>query len=708
MNMFHLQTPRHLPVLLCLCLTLLLQPLTAQNMNQATPQHTNHLINESSPYLLQHAHNPVDWYPWGEEALEKAKTENKLILVSIGYAACHWCHVMERESFEDESVAAMMNRHFVCIKVDREERPDVDQIYMDAVMLMTGSGGWPLNCFALPDGRPVYGGTYYPKENWMSVLEQLSTLWQKEPNKAREYAEQLTAGIRSMDEIVKTEEQSPVERSELDAMLKTWSGAFDHKDGGMDRSRNKFPMPNNYQFLMRAAHFTGDETLKDFVDLTLQKIAFGGIYDHVGGGFARYSTDKAWHVPHFEKMTYDNGQLVSLYSEAYQHDPQQLYKDIVYQTLEYTQREMTSPEGGFYSSLDADSEGEEGKFYVWTKAEIEKLLGKEAKWFCQYYQVTDSGNWEHGNNVLIHHFSEADFATQQGWKIGKFREKLAEAHEVLLEARALRVRPGLDDKVLTSWNAIMLKGYVDAYRTFGEKAFLDAALRNANFLNEAMRDGNRLNRNFKNGTSSINAFLDDYALLIDAYLALFQVTQNKKWLDAASDLTQYTLEHFYDETSGMFYYTSDLDPALIARKFETTDNVIPGSNSIMAHNLFTLSHLLDKPEYEAMAGQMLANVKKDFGKYPSGYSNWGMLMLKKLFPYYEIVIAGPNAGSLALKLRNHYLPNALLVAAQKESDLPIALLENRFKGAETRIFVCQNKACKLPVTTIEAALKQLK
>lgn len=671
-------------------------------------KHTNHLIHESSPYLLQHAHNPVDWYPWGDEALNKAKEENKLILISIGYAACHWCHVMERESFENELVAAKMNEHFVCIKVDREERPDVDQIYMDAVMLMTGSGGWPLNCFALPDGRPIYGGTYYPQENWLSVLDQLSGLWKNQPLKAEEYAEQLTEGIQSMDAIVLNTEKKPVEREELDAMVKTWSGYFDKKDGGVNRSRNKFPMPNNYQFLLRAAHFTTDEGLSDYVSTTLQKIAFGGIYDHVGGGFARYSTDGQWHVPHFEKMTYDNGQLVSLYAEAYQHDPQQLYKDIVYQTLEYTEREMTSKEGGFYSSLDADSEGEEGKFYVWKQAEINTILGEDAEWYSQYYQVTEKGNWEHGNNVLIHNFTEAELAAQKGWSIGDFRTKLATANEKLLAERSKRIRPGLDDKILTSWNAIMLKGYVDAYRVFGEKSFLETAIRNAEFLDKNMREGNRLNRNYKNGKSSINAFLDDYALLADAYLALFQVTQNKKWLDAAEDLTEYAVAHFFDANSGMFFYTSDEDPALIARKFETTDNVIPGSNSVMANNLFALSHLLDRSDYEKKAEQMLANVKKDFVKYPSGYSNWGLLMLKELFPYYEIVIAGPKAGSLALKLRSHYLPNALLVAAQKESDLSIPLLENRFLKKETRIFVCQNKVCQLPVETVEEALAQLK
>ena len=453
---------------------------TSQSNMESEHKYTNDLIHETSPYLLQHAHNPVNWMPWGDKALKKAEAGNKLMLVSVGYAACHWCHVMEHESFEDSTVAAMMNEHFVCIKVDREERPDVDQIYMDAVQLMTGSGGWPLNCVTLPDGRPIWGGTYFPKENWVNILQQLADLWQNKPEEAYGYAERLTHAVKQMDAIVPVENPQPFVWTDIDSVLDPWKPSFDMVEGGRNRAP-KFPLPNNWLFLMRAEHFRPDPAIAEAVDLTLKKIAWGGIYDHLGGGFARYSVDKYWKVPHFEKMTYDNGQLVSLYAEAFQRKADPLYKRVVYETIEYTDREMTSPEGGFYSSLDADSEGEEGKFYVWTKKEISDVLGDDAGWFCEYYQVTERGNWEHGNNVLIMGKSPVEFATEKGMSEDELLQKLEVAKAKLFETRSKRIRPGLDDKILTSWNALMLKGYVDAYRVFRDDRFLKVALRNANF-----------------------------------------------------------------------------------------------------------------------------------------------------------------------------------------------------------------------------------
>ncbi len=670
-------------------------------------KYTNALINESSPYLLQHAHNPVNWYPWGDEALQKAKDENKLIIISVGYAACHWCHVMEHESFEDSTVAMVMNDNFVSIKVDREERPDVDQIYMTAVQLMTGSGGWPLNCIALPDGRPIWGGTYFPRENWMDALGQLAELWRNRPEEALKYADNLTKGINSVEDIIPSQDTNPFTNAVLDEMVETWKPTLDMKWGGRDRAP-KFPIPNNWDFLMRVAHFEQDQKLIASTDLTLRKMAYGGIYDQVGGGFARYSVDGYWKVPHFEKMTYDNGQLVSLYSKAYQNNPDPLFKRVVYETLEYTDREMTSPEGGFYSSLDADSEGEEGKFYVWTKAELDSVLGADGAWVAEYYGVTERGNWEHGNSVLMIQTSPAEFAEKQGWSEQELLGKLEVVKEKLFTARAVRIRPGLDDKILTSWNALMLKGYVDAYLAFGEERFLKAATRNALFIEKNLRDGHRLNRNYKNGKASINAFLDDYALLADAYLALYRATLEPAWLERGKGLVDYAIEHFYSEEKKMFFYTSDQDPALIARKMELTDNVIPASNSVMANVLFDMSLLFDEKNYREMSTQMLHNIKNDMPKYGSGYSNWGILMLKHLQPYYEVVIAGAEAQAKAREFDQHYLPNILLVAAEKEKEGQLPLLEYRFVDGSTRIYVCQNMACQLPVDEVSAALDQMK
>lgn len=674
---------------------------------EAQHKFTNDLIHETSPYLLQHAHNPVNWMAWGEKALDKAKKENKPILVSIGYAACHWCHVMEHESFEDSTVAALMNEKFVCIKVDREERPDVDQIYMDAVQLMTGSGGWPLNCIALPDGRPIWGGTYFPKTNWMNALEQISELWENKPDEAYGYAERLTSAVQKMDAIVPVTDAPDFVEADLEEILEPWRKTFDMDEGGR-KGAPKFPIPNNWMFLMRVDHFKKDPTIGPAVDLTLKKLAWGGIYDQVGGGFARYSVDQFWKVPHFEKMTYDNGQLVSLYSEAYQRKQDPLYKRVVYETLEYTAREMTSPEGGIYSSLDADSEGEEGKFYVWTKADIDQALGADAAWFNEYYQVTEGGNWEHGNNVLIMKQSPEDFAAKQGMSTEELLKKLKTAKKTLFDLRSKRIRPGLDDKVLTSWNALMMKGYVDAYRAFGEQSFLDAALRNANFIETKLRDGNRLNRNYKDGRATINAFLDDYALLAEAYIDLYEATLDPVWLTRARGLADYAIMHFFDQAQQMFFYTSDEDPALIARKKELMDNVIPGSNSVMANVLFDLGHYFDEASYHDLSKRMLQNIKKDMPRYGSGYSNWGMLMLKHLNPYYEVVIAGPKAKDFARKMDGYYLPNVLLVAATKEKPGQLPLLEYRFLENQTRVYVCQNKVCQLPVDAVEEAVQQMK
>ena len=692
--------------ILILFFQLFLLSCTSQSETMSQHKHTNHLIHESSPYLLQHAHNPVDWYPWGEEALKKAKTENKLLLISVGYAACHWCHVMERETFEDSLAAELMNQHFVCVKVDREERPDIDQIYMDAVQLMTGRGGWPLNCIALPDGRPIWGGTYFPKESWMDALSQISDFYIQNPAKAEEYADKLTQGVKSLDDLVPVDPGTTYSISDLKSLIEPWKSQFDKVEGGPNRAP-KFPMPTNYHFLLRANHYLKDPELDKIVHLTLEKMAMGGIYDHAGGGFARYSTDGMWLVPHFEKMLYDNGQLVSLYADAWLTRPNDLYKETIYQTLNWVSEEMTNAEGGFYSSLDADSEGEEGKYYIWKKSELETLLGAEASIYTKYYNITASGNWEHGNNILHTRKSVEEFAENEGLTVEEFRAKRDKLNALVYAEREKRVRPGLDDKVLASWNAIMLKGFVDAYRVFGEKKFLDAALKNAHFIQNKMKNGEGLFRNYKNGKASINAFLDDYALVIDAWLALYQVTLNEKWLQAASGLIDHLEKHFWDAEKQMFYYTSDEDAALIARKLELHDNVIPASNSVMANNLNVLSHLLDRQDWADQAGGMFRNIKNGMEKYPGGHSNWANYLLAQVYPFHEVVIAGPKAPQLVAELgQKHFLPNSVIVGAANEGKNPLPLLEYRFVEGETRLYLCQNKTCKLPVSTLEALLAQ--
>ena len=664
----------------------------------------NALQHETSPYLLQHANNPVNWYPWGEEALAKARAENKLILVSIGYSACHWCHVMEHESFEDEAVAEIMNRYFVSIKIDREERPDIDQIYMYAVQLMTGSGGWPLNCICLPDQRPIYGGTYFRKEDWKKLLLNLAAFWEQKPAEAEDYAVKLTEGIRESEKITFLNKETDYSQDDLKAIYQAWTAYFDWKEGGYNRAP-KFPLPNNWSFLLRYAHLMNDEQADAITHFTLQKMAFGGIYDHIGGGFARYSVDERWHVPHFEKMLYDNAQLVSLYTEAYQHEAQDLYKQVVQETLAWVEREMRAENGGFYSALDADSEGVEGKFYTFTKEEIDHLLGADAAIFNSYYNLTDAGNWEEERtNVLFRNLKDTELARQFGMSADELIEVIKRSKERVFQYREQRVKPGLDDKILASWNGMMLKAYADAYRVFGNPEYLYSAIKNAEFLlkNMCSPDG-ALYRNFKAGKSTIPAFLDDYAFVAEGLTALYEASFDEKWLQKAKLLADYAIAHFADESSGMFFYTSDRAEALIARKQEIMDNVIPASNSVMAHVLMKLGHLYDESAFLARAEQMLRNVHPKIKTYGSAYSNWANLLLNQVFGYNEIAITGNDFEQKRAELDRYYIPNKILLGGSAGS---LPLLQDKW-GDETRIFVCRNKTCQLPVTQVSEALKQI-
>ncbi|MFW6114489.1 MAG: thioredoxin domain-containing protein [bacterium] len=665
---------------------------------------TNQLANSDSPYLLQHKGNPVNWYPWGEAALEKARNEDKLLIISIGYAACHWCHVMEQESFEDDQVAELMNRYFVSIKVDREQRPDIDNIYMTVAQLVAGQGGWPLNVVALPNGKPIYAGTYFPKEQWMRFLGFFVEKYQQERDKLEEQAERITEGVGQVDVVPKRETEGRYSEVELDSMWEHFRGQIDFEKGGT-RGAPKFPLPDNWKFLLAFAKLTGNMEAKRAVIKTLDAMAAGGIYDHLGGGFARYSTDANWHVPHFEKMLYDNAQLVTLYSQAYQWTKSPRYQEVVSETLSFVNRQLTDEDGGFYSSLDADSEGEEGRFYIWTYEEVREVLGSDADLFSDYYDVNERGNWENGKNVLRVTKPLEEVAKQHGLEHARARERIDHSRRKLFERRAGRPRPGLDDKILTSWNGLMLSGYVDAYLAFGEERFLEAALRNAEFLKETMMSGDfSLKRNYRHGSVSVDAFLDDYALLVNAYLNLYQATCDEQWLDLAKGLADYSISHFYDKKTGMFYYSRKSDTSLIARKMEVSDNVIPSSNSAMAMGLYWLGHYYYQEGYIDKARQMLSNVRDDVLRQPAFFSNWARLLLLEVHPPYEVAVTGTECRRVVREMEKRYLPHVLYMGAEHESQL--ASLQGRFQD-ETTIYVCRDQVCRQPVTEVGKALEQV-
>jgi uncharacterized protein YyaL (SSP411 family) len=670
---------------------------------------TNRLATETSPYLLQHAHNPVDWYPWGPEALARAQVEQKPIIVSIGYAACHWCHVMERESFENEQVARVMNEHFVCIKVDREERPDVDQIYMGAVQAMGLQGGWPLNVMLTPEAKPFYGGTYFSPGNWVQLLESIAEAYTGEhraelDNSAERFAQALQASELEKLGAATDKAATGVNEEEFKLLVYNLGLRFDQERGGMNRAP-KFPMPSIWRFLLRAYHISGSQQLLSQANLTLREMAWGGIYDQVGGGFARYSVDAEWLVPHFEKMLYDNGQLLSLYSEAHQVRPDPLYREVVFQTVAWVRRELTNPEGGFYSSLDADSEAEEGKFYVWTREELQQVLGSEEPLAAAYYNCTGVGNWEHGRNILHRQQTDADFAQEHALEPHVLAKLVYGWQHQLLAARAKRVRPGLDDKVLTGWNALMLSGLVAAYRAFGEASFLELALRNAEFLESNLRHGPGLYRTWKNGRATINGFLEDYALVIEAYISLYEATFDERWLREAETLMAYVLSNFFDPAEQQFFYTDASAEPLIARKKELFDNVIPGSNSVMAHNLLRLGRHLENTQYQELAAAMLDQVQALVAKEPQHLANWASLYAALLRPGAEVAIVGPEAEEFRRKLSQQFLPNDVLAGALIASDLP--LLQGRGDAVKSTIYVCRNRTCQLPVHSVDEALEQL-
>ena len=675
--------------------------------NKESKKMSNNLINETSPYLLQHAYNPVDWNPWDSKYLDLAKKENKLIIISVGYSACHWCHVMERESFEDTIAAKLMNEKYISIKVDREERPDVDNVYMNAVQLMTGSGGWPLNVVTLPDGRPIWGGTYFTKDQWINALEQISKLYNDDPERLISYADQLEEGVKSLDVINLNETTPDFNLNIMQDYLNTWSTKFDMDYGG-SKGMPKFMMPNNLHFLLKYSYQTENKEIQKFVELSLEKMAFGGVYDQVGGGFSRYSIDDKWHIPHFEKMLYDNAQLISLYSDAYKLTKNSLYKNVVYETIGFINSELKDSSGGYYSSLDADSKTdenvlEEGAFYVWTKEELIKVLKEKFTLFSDYYNINEFGYWEANKYVLIRNQKGVEIASKYNISEDELNQFIQSCKSELIKVRNKRIKPRLDDKILSSWNGLMIKGFADSYKAFNEPDFLDAAVKNGEFIvkNLLQKDGQLL-RNYKNNKGYINGYLEDYSAVISGFIALHEITLDDKWLKYSKKITDYVYNHFYNEETKMFYFTSDLDEKLLSRTVNFRDNVIPSSNSMMANNLFLLSHYFDNEYYLQTAKSMLNNISPEFDLYPDGFSNWLDLMLKLSDSFYEVALVGENALINASEINKNFKPNKLIIGSLTKSDLP--LLKNRYVNGDTFIYVCVKKACRLPVKTSEEAL----
>jgi uncharacterized protein len=668
-------------------------------------QFSNQLIHETSPYLLQHAHNPVNWFPWGDEALKKAKEENKPILVSIGYAACHWCHVMERESFEDEATAKIMNENFVNIKIDREERPDLDHIYMDAVQAMTGSGGWPLNVFLTPEGKPFYGGTYFPPQkaynrpSWHETLHNVAQAFNERRHEIDAQAENLTAHLLQSNAFGL---QKPTEAEQIFTADKSTEAfqaimkSADREWGGFGKAP-KFPQTASIQFLLRYYHISKNEEALTQALLSLDKMIEGGIYDQIGGGFARYSTDTEWLAPHFEKMLYDNALLISVLSEAYQLTRKERYKEVIEETMDFIKRELLHPQNGFYAALDADSEGVEGKFYVWSLKEIYELLGRDAQIFCEYYDVTEQGNWEHANILWVKK-SFINFAAEKSIDIDRFKKILEKGKKVLLKNRSKRIRPQLDDKIILGWNALMNTACSKAFSATGNEEYRELAINNMNFLLDrfAAADGKSLHHTWKNNIAKYPAFLDDYAYLIQALIQLQEITADKKWLLKAKALTELVLENFSESETGFFFYTPADQQDVIVRKKEMYDGAVPSGNSVMADNLYHLSILFDKNDWKQMSRDMISSLGRAVTRYPTSFGNWACLLQEIIAGTNEIAIVGDDFSKIHQEILKEYIPHRVLMAAAT-GDNSYPLLVEKTGARLTTIFLCRNYTCNKPV-----------
>ncbi|THU41453.1 thioredoxin domain-containing protein [Niastella caeni] len=689
-------------------------------------KYTNKLAQETSPYLLQHAHNPVDWYPWGDEALNKAKQEDKPLLVSIGYAACHWCHVMEKESFENEETAAIMNEYFINIKIDREERPDLDHIYMDAIQAMTGSGGWPLNVFLTPDGRPFYGGTYFPpraihnRPSWTDVLAGVANAWAEKRSDIDAQATNLTGYINQSNAFGQQALEGDINIYELfskekaDTMFANIMSTADKQEGGFGNAP-KFPQTFTIGYLLRYYHQTKNEQALQQACLSLDKMIQGGLYDHLGGGFARYSTDREWLVPHFEKMLYDNALLVMALCDAWQLTQKPLYKQAVEETLAFVERELycrnSLPTGwgeaGFYSALDADSEGVEGKFYVWDKAEIEQVLQADAALFCEFYDVTEGGNWEHKNILNIRKPLEA-FALEKNISEGSLQELLQQCREKLLQQRENRIRPLLDDKILLGWNALMNCAYSKAYSTFGNSRYEQVARENMDFIWERFtRDGLNFFHTYKKNVARYPAFLDDYAYLIQALILLQEISGNADYLYKAKSLTEWVMERFSEEETGYFFYTNKDQQDVIVRKKEVYDGAIPSGNAIMAFNLQYIGVVFDLSGWRERAIKMCAGLQQAVHRYPGSFGVWATMILSIVGGVAEIAIIGKDADAVRRELLQQFIPFRVVQSASAaNNDLP--LLANKPSSPDTQIYLCKNYQCSAPVNKVSDLIRLLK
>ncbi len=648
--------------------------------------HTNALIHEKSPYLLQHAHNPVNWNAWHENPLELAVKQQKLMVISIGYAACHWCHVMEKESFSDSSVAKLMNENFINIKIDREERPDIDQVYLLACQLTNPSGcGWPLNVIALPDGKPVWIGSYLPKKEWIDQLNFFLEAKKNTPEKLNQYAKHLKEGIGNAQKIkVKDGQKSLVL---LEDVLKKIKTEIDFKEGGL-KGIPKFPMPGLFDFLLRYSFQYQDDTLQKSVFNTLNHIADGGIYDHLAGGFARYTTDEYWRVPHFEKMLYDNAQLISLYAKAYGISKNERYKTIVEQSIEFLEQNFKDKSGGFYSSIDADSEGKEGVYYTWTKQEVKQILGKKANQFCEYFGVTTTGNWEKNRNILYQNNQQS--ADNQVYKSNIKK---------LLLARNKRPKPAIDHKIITAWNALMLGAYIDAFRILGNSKYLTQAKHLADFIiqNQLQSNGQLKRLSYQNK----EGFLDDYAFTIDAFAKLYQCSFELKYLTTAQNLVTVVFENFKQNENDFFSYSSN-NQLFINDNVEIIDGVLPSSNAVLANVLHDLGVIFQEKKYEETSEKMLKAISNQANS--SDYYYWGNLLMKSQSNVYEVCVVGKNARNLAKKFLK--MDNIILIVSEQNENVP--LLKSKFNKGKTMIYICQNTLCKKPTQSIKQAMQLLK
>ena len=680
----------------------------------------NRLIHESSPYLLQHAHNPVNWFPWGDEALGIARAENKPILVSIGYAACHWCHVMEHESFEDEQTALLMNAHFVCIKIDREERPDLDHFFMDALQAISGNGGWPLNMFLTSEAKPFYGGTYFPPNpihnriSWKELLLKIHSAYQLRKDEVELQAAELLRHLSHANQLAPKQTTGfVIPNTELfssiqtDQIFQNLMKAADRDLGGFGAAP-KFPQSFSIQYLLRYAHYTGNSEALAHAEFSLQAMMRGGIYDQIGGGFCRYSTDANWLAPHFEKMAYDNALLLIVLAEAFQITRNPAYATVIEETIGFLKREMLSAEGGFFAALDADSEGEEGKFYTWYIQEVRDLLKEDAAWVCEVLDITENGNWEHVNIPrLLHDLSKR--SALKGINAEDALAALPNVKKTLLEARSKRVRPATDDKIILGWNALVNQGLVAAYQATGQVEWLRLSEKNMDFMLTVFHaNGNQWLHTHKAGVSKFPAFLDDLAMLVQSMILLQEVNGNLTLLEEAHEIMHYILQFFTDEDGLFFYFTPDFHTEVPVRKKDQYDGAMPSSNAVMAWNLHKLGLFFNIPDWVRRSALMLEANREGAVKYPTSFGVWCNLLLEKVIGTHEILVLGSDSFRQSQDLLKNYIPNRVLIQAENVTDR-FPIMHGRVVGedGETRIYICKEYACRLPASNVDDALAQL-